>query len=951
MPRSTLLVALLLFAVLGAATPAMATRGLPLLQRYTSAEIPAAPGHSAIVSDERGVIYVGNGEGVLRFTGGEWELIPLPGRRGARSLLRAWDGRIYVGSYDLFGVLETRPDGSLRFEDLRPRFKLEGAAANVEAVWGLLETPRGLYFRADRTLFFLGRDGSTRQWPLVAEARLFYAVQEALYARVQGVGFSRFEDGRLVPMPGAEVFAQRPLLSVTTRGDGLLLASDDGFYLSDAHGIRKLPSAADAAFARNEPYSSHLLDDGSLVFGTYDGNLLRFSPGLSLLDRVKLGVHMLSAFGTDREGGLWVASEVDLVRLRLPSPWTQYTEQHGLLGTLNDSAWYDGALWAATSADVMRTATGSNDEAHFEPQHWTRLEAYDLEATPAGLLLAEREGLQVLDPGARAPRHLVEGQSIVEVKRSEHDASHALARGLDEVYWLVLRDGRWQVQATWPMDGMSVDVMYETAAGELWLADLRGTAQRWRFDPASGERGERSVFGPEQGIDADPDFGTTLLQLDGELYAMSGTRVFRWQGERFVPSELGSFAGVERPMELFVIETPLGDYAWTTRQLWHRRATGGQWLSMHLDARAARGFRQVDVQADGKLRVVTWSGLLQFDPEVPEPPTPDLQATLERIELRVPDQTPARLPLQSSGVPLFPPGSGLGFRFGLVSMEPNAEFRYRLVNYSDAWTPWNEERQLNYRSLPAGEFQLEVQARLRNGREAAALAYPFRVQPYWYQTPWATGLALLGGALMLGGLAQAFVRVRYRQFVTANRRLELKISERTRELEAANRRLSDLVTEDSLTGVANRRALEQALGREWQRCGELRLPLAVVMVDVDHFKQFNDHHGHLEGDRQLQRVARELGQEVKPVRELLARFGGEEFALILPGLHLDEAMARAERIRARVHHAELGNTISLGVAALVPSSALDPAELLRRADTALYRAKRRGRNRVEAADE
>lgn len=74
------------------------------------------------------------------------------------------------------------------------------------------------------------------------------------------------------------------------------------------------------------------------------------------------------------------------------------------------------------------------------------------------------------------------------------------------------------------MDGMSVDVMYETAAGELWLADLRGTAQRWRFDPASGERGERSVFGPEQGIDADPDFGATLLQLDGELYAMAGTR-------------------------------------------------------------------------------------------------------------------------------------------------------------------------------------------------------------------------------------------------------------------------------------------------------------------------------------------------------------------------------------------------------------------------------------------
>ena len=953
MPRARLLLPVwIVLLALCCAGPATANlRGLPLLQRYTTTEIPAAPGHMSVVSDESGTIYVGNVEGVLRFAGGQWELFELPGKSAARSLHRAWDGRIYLGGYDLFGVLETEADGSLRFEDLRPTFKLQGEAANVADVWSILETPRGLFFRADRSLFFLGRDGITRQWPLSAEVRLFFAVGEALYARVEGVGFTRFEDGRLVPMPGAETFARRPLLTVVSRGEHLLLASEDGFYRSDAHGIRKLASDADAAFAGNEPYSSLTLADGSFVFGSYDGVLMRFSADLVLLDRVQLGAHTLSAFGTDREGGLWVATEVDLVRLKLPSPWTAYTEDQGLVGSLNDSVWYDDTLWVATSVEVLRAERREDGQMRFVPLHWTTLEAFDLEATDAGLLLAEREGVQVLDRGAVQPRRLTEGGAAYQVELSEYDPARAWVLGDREILWLGLEAGRWTLLSRWPLQGMSVNAVYETARGELWLGDLRGTAARWHFDPDTGAALQRRAFGTEDGLSPDPERGTTLLQLDDKLYAVSGEKVFLLAGDRFVAGDLGPFRDIERPMELTAIDTALGSYAWTSRQLWHRRGSDAPWAPLHLDSRAARGYRQADVHADGKLRVITWGGLLQFDPSVSETESPPLQARLEKIELRPPDTAPTLLPLKPTSPPALPPQSGLGLRFGLVSMEPNTEFRNRLVGYADGWTAWSDERELNYRSLPPGSYRLELQARTRSGREAEPLSYPFQVQPRWFQTPWAWALGALTVLLLVAGVAQAIVRVRYRQFVATNRRLERKISERTAELENANRKLSELATEDSLTGVANRRALEQALGREWQRCGELRLPLAAVMVDVDHFKQFNDRHGHLEGDKQLRRVATELSHEVQPVRELLARFGGEEFALILPGLHLDEAMARAERMRQRFQRAGMGTTVSLGVASIVPNPSLEPAELLRRADTALYRAKRKGRNRVEAADE
>lgn len=946
---------LLLAALAGTALPCTAAeqpiRGLPLLQRYTAEDLPAAPSHLAVTSDERGVIYVGNVEGLLYFSGGQWRHLALPGRSAARALLRAWDGRIYVGGYDQFGVIEHLETGELRYEDLRPRFGLQGAEANVGDVWSVLETPRGLFFRAARTLFFLGRDGVTRQWPLSEEVRGFNAVGEALYARVAGVGFTRFEDGRLVPMPGARVFANRPLLSVEARDDGLLLASEDGFYLSDASGIRKLASDADAAFAANPPYSSQRLEDGSLVFGSYDGVLLRFSPSLELLDRVPLGANTLSAFGIDREGGLWVATEIELVRLQLPSPWTAYGAGHGLVGLLSDSAWYDDTLWLATSVEVLRGRVDAVGQVRFEPQRWTNLEAFDLEPSPAGLLVAEREGVLVLDRGASAPRRLASADAVYTVERSTRQPEFAWALAETELLFLGQHGGRWELLGRAPLQGMNVGAIYERALGELWLGDLRGAPQRWRLDVEHGTVRERRTFGADAGLEPDPERGTTLFRLDGTIFAVSGERGYRLEGERWVAHDLGPFKDIERPMELSVLDTPLGAYAWTSRELLHRATPQSEWQRMHIDSSLARGFRQVLFDDDRKLRVITWNGLLQYDPSVPEPVPAPLRTTLERVELRAADGSVRLLPVAPAELRSLPPESGLTFQFGLVSMEPGTQFRYRMLGYNEAWSEWREEREINYRILPPGGYRLEVQARTRSGRRATTLRYPLTVEPRWYQTPVAWFAGVLTALLAFTAIAQLFVQIRYRQYVAINRKLERKISERTIELETANRKLSELATEDSLTGVANRRALETALAREWQRCGELQLPLAVVMIDVDHFKQFNDRHGHLEGDRQLRQVAQELKEEVHPVRELLARFGGEEFALVLPGLHLDEAMRRAERLRRRFLRTDSALTVSLGVASAVPQPGLEPSELLRRADTALYLAKRRGRNRVEAAED
>ena len=172
----------------------------------------------------------------------------------------------------------------------------------------------------------------------------------------------------------------------------------------------------------------------------------------------------------------------------------------------------------------------------------------------------------------------------------------------------------------------------------------------------------------------------------------------------------------------------------------------------------------------------------------------------------------------------------------------------------------------------------------------------------------------------------------------------------------SNRELERLSTLDALTGIANRRRFDYVLSEEWRRAARSKAPLALVMLDIDHFKPYNDAHGHVAGDKVLTRVGEVMESAPRRAGDLVARYGGEEFAVILAETGPDGAIQIAETVREQVQalaiahgHSEVDEnlTISAGVASAVPKPGQHPTELIQRADEALYRAKQRGRNRVE----
>jgi two-component system chemotaxis family response regulator WspR len=185
------------------------------------------------------------------------------------------------------------------------------------------------------------------------------------------------------------------------------------------------------------------------------------------------------------------------------------------------------------------------------------------------------------------------------------------------------------------------------------------------------------------------------------------------------------------------------------------------------------------------------------------------------------------------------------------------------------------------------------------------------------------------------------------------------LRETQRQLEESNAELKRLSSLDGLTGIANRRRFDEYLDEEWRRAQRNNSFLAMILIDIDYFKTYNDNYGHQSGDDTLKQVAATLKNTVQRPGDLVARYGGEEFVVVLPSTDLAGTLVVAERLRATIEALQIPHvlsqctnviTISLGAVSMRPPVNGVPADIISEADKALYAAKKGGRNRTEYSE-
>ncbi|HEY8234557.1 MAG TPA: diguanylate cyclase [Vicinamibacteria bacterium] len=973
----------------------------PAIRAFSDREgLPQNSVH-AVTRDPLGYVWVGTMDGAARWNGREWYSIDMPNRdvsNYVRSLLATRDCTLWFGR-EAGGVVRLRRDPlhpTPRPEDFTVFDEARGMpAARVNHV---LETRDGSIWAAtsgggaarlvaerfepvteglrDPRLWVLAEladdDGHDRllaggegglavlngsKWApidlgppsLVGSVNSLLQTRDAsgvrsLWVGSYGGGVLRLRDGRVERFGPAEGLASRLVTALTvTRGaagEQIWAGTRDAglFRLSDGRF-----SAVPLGPSISEIYSLRGGEDdpGALWVGTRTGGLLRLEAGswasldsssglpadqvLGLLETKDVQGRPVYWVGTANGLAVIRGARVDVEGAAhgLPGPQVLAVEEFRDRGQPSQ-------IWASVVGMGLVRRVGErwqrvDARPAFGADHGSRLLATTTsDGTGVLWVGTERSGLARMEKGAwtaLTQRDGLPSDYVLSLLETQTRGVRTLWVGTRGGGVAELVDGRvvriWNRGSGLPNDdALALAEVRVGAQRELWVGTRAGVARRdLDADPPTWSR---------LGLAATPagPAGTVFsIGQGGKQRIYLGTQ----RGVvRLTPAETAARGGDEFVIERFGVADGLPSATANWRQL---------------------------VDSRGRVWIATTAGIALLDPEREASfAAPQAPLLIERAQ-----STRSGAPI-ASGAALAASERDVLFEYALLTTRRAGAVRYRtqLVGYDAEPSAWLAGYQKAYTNLPAADYVFRVEARDAGGLRSGPVELSFSVQPSRWLRPWALALE----SVTLAVVATLLLRARERALRRRARSLETLVTERTQQLQQANAQLAELSVTDPLTGLANRRALEAHAEGEWRRIARFGGSLAFVMVDVDHFKAYNDSRGHLAGDECLRRVADALRRLAQRPGDLVGRYGGEEFACLLVGVEREHTAAHAERLRAVVEDLALPHpasqvapvvTISLGAAWAKPSPSTDWRGVLAAADAALYRAKEGGRNRIEVA--
>jgi diguanylate cyclase (GGDEF)-like protein len=935
-----------------AAAWAAAPLGTPPVTRFAP-DLEAYPQSFDIAQDGAAVVYVAGNDGVLVFDGARWKLLRLPNGDIARSLAYDGHGRVYVGGYNLFGYVERDAAGVEAFHDLTPLFKGLLHGDSFADIWNTLVSRQGVFFMALGHLFQYQPDsGAVRLWRYPQRYGAIVESQGQVLVQFCEQGLKRLKGDDWEPVPGGEALKDLVYQLVHLPDGGLLTLARDGRWREFRDG-----SVSDFAVPAGFPPSSFVLGgrelaDGTIALAGQDGRLHLLDPRRHTARSFRIDSSALNGVVPAADGGLLTVSNISMFHITWPAAWSVVQQDTGLNGGVHRVAQWNGR-WLALSDSGVYEALQQDGSTSFRRLDWTDFEAWDLLPLDAGsALLAESYNIKLVQHGQA--RNLFDERIAPSLlRRSSFDADLVYVGTETGLAVLRRERGQWRLHLdARDLGTAQITSLVELGPRELLVGSDRGGVHRLLLNPDASAVSEAQGYASAQGIDYGRLSEATVATLEqGSIVAATAAGLYRWNAGRFERTALDGLEPLRgRNEELSLSLAPNGDeWAWGYQHI-YRRPAGGAWQREPVDSVVHGAIESLAY--DGRdVALFSENGRLLRHDDAALPAANSPHLGLRSVEHLDAHDVPESLPLAPASVPQYAQQDlALRFRVALPDYRSAGEVRYQsyLEGFDQHYSDWADGRTHTYRLLPPGEYVFHARARDSLGRISEIAPYRFVVVQPWFRTPWGRSASLL--ALCFAGVAIGMLvsRLRTRRLALEKFKLEGLVLVRTRELEAANRKLDRMAHLDGLTEIPNRRRLNDYLSEVWAQCALQGRPLSVLVMDVDHFKEYNDRHGHLAGDEILKKVTQILSGCLRRAEDLVARFGGDEFVAVLPGATPANAREVAEVMRSRVEASGLGITISVGCSGRVPQSNESVWALVHEVDGALYEAKRGGRNRVSS---
>jgi diguanylate cyclase (GGDEF)-like protein len=945
--------AIVLIVFAGVSQLAAVERGFPVITVYPAEVHLAGPQNFDIAQDSRGILYFGNLHGLVSFDGAWWRLRKLPDEQVALTVAADDRGTVALGLVNDFGILTSGNEkGESDYRSLRSLVPKE--RQDFGDVFSICTTGSGFLFLTERGLM-LWEGKTIRVGPeLDAAESPRDCLEQGDSVLLRGPkGVQRFHPRTFEIEP--TTLDDRVTVLVEWDDRRAIAAVRDGGLVM-IEGLQSQPFSPQASEWLKGKLASGgaLLPDGRLVITTQQNGLIVIDRNGEIEQVIGADAGLpdstINEAMVDREGALWLAMEGPIARIDMAAPVTLFDVRRGVRGSVGDVARHAGRLYTATTHGLF--AIDSEGNATRLPG--LREGAWRLLRIDDELLVGSAAGIYRVD--ARGELHLVKDldSEIYDLRRAANDPSRVWVAQGNGIGILTRTSEGWQHDGMLPGVPQDASSMVEHG-GVLWAGSVFDGILRISEPYSTTPRvtqfgsGEMNVYL----INGQPAF----VRATGQFLAIDA------RGELVPHPQLGH---IKTPRGFFIaLEDPRGGF-WinSTPPRYFNRLANGRYPD---EGRALVSVTAADIQAmrttaDGVIWFASDKGLFRYEPDEASQEIAQAAPLIRRI-------VAGENQLLYGGAGSAPDREELRHRFGRMRIEfapasyrPGVEYQYRLDPVDQAWSDWTTQTFIDYTTLEPGAYTFHLRARGAGTTPSPIVVWTFSVLPPWYRTAWAWMLwVVLAGALVIG-----FNRIRTRSLRRQAARLKTIVAEQTAELkqtvkllEDANARLETLSLEDDLTGIANRRSFERSLQDEWNRARRREHPVALILLDLDHFKDLNDRRGHPAGDDCLRRIGAFLSQTIRRSGEVVARYGGEEFAILLPGVETPAAIRIAESLREGIEELNIPYgpssaarvTASCGVASIVPVEGTAAESLVVWADRALYAAKHSGRNCVRVADE